>query len=101
MINAAKELTRKNAESFLEDKHIKKIADAYHGYLEVDDFSRSISQDEIKLKDYSLNISLYVRSELNTIKEDEILDVNESVDEWVDSRGSLHESMNKLINLVR
>lgn len=39
-INAVKEVTRKNAESFLEDEHITKIANAYGNYESIPGFAK-------------------------------------------------------------
>ena len=81
MINAAKELTRKSAESFLEGKHIKKIADAYHEYLDVDDFSRIVCIDEIAKYNYDLSIQKYIflqQGESSTME----LSLKEYIDEW-------------------
>lgn len=39
-INAVKEVTRKNAESFLEDEHITKIANAYDDYESIPGFAK-------------------------------------------------------------
>lgn len=58
-INAKNEVTRKNAESYLEDKHIQKIANAYEGYQDIDNFARVVTNKEIENNNCSLNISLY------------------------------------------
>ena len=58
-INAKEEVTRKNAESYLEDKHIQKIANAYEGYKDIDNFARVVTNKEIENNNCSLNISLY------------------------------------------
>jgi type I restriction enzyme M protein len=58
-INAKDEVTRKNAESYLEDKHIEKIANAYAEYKDIDNFARVVTNQEIENNNCSLNISLY------------------------------------------
>lgn len=60
-INAVNEVTRKNAESFLEKDHIKHIAKIYEEYSEEDSFSSVVSNDKIASNRYSLNIPSYVR----------------------------------------
>lgn len=69
-INAVNEVTRKNAQSYLEDEHIAKIADAYENYKEVDNFSRIATVREIADNDYSLSIPLYVKPEMHEGEED-------------------------------
>jgi len=44
----------------LGDGHIKKIAEAYRKFGEVDGFARAVSRDEVKENDYNLNVTLYV-----------------------------------------
>jgi len=59
-INAKHEVTRKNAESYLEDKHIEKIASAYSTYAEIEGFSHIADYEEIEKNEFELSISLYV-----------------------------------------
>lgn len=49
--------------------HINKIVDAYRKFKNVDGFSKVVSIEEIKEKDYNLNVSLYV---FPTIEEEKI-----------------------------
>jgi type I restriction enzyme M protein len=61
LINALNEVTRKNAQSWLEDGHIKKIADAYEKYENIDGFANVITIAESEKNNFSLSIPLYVR----------------------------------------
>lgn len=74
-INAKHEVTRKNAQSYLEESHIKKISDAYSNYEEVDGFSKIVPVNDVLANDGELTISLYLPEE-NT---DEIMTVGEAV----------------------
>ena len=60
-INAVDEVERKNAQSYLEDKHIEKIASAYNKYETDDDFARVVSIRDIEDNNFSLSIPLYVK----------------------------------------
>jgi type I restriction enzyme M protein len=60
LINAVNDVTRKNAQSWLEDAHIKKIADAYERYADVDGFAKAITIADAAQNSYSLSIPLYV-----------------------------------------
>jgi type I restriction enzyme M protein len=62
-INAINEVTRKNAQSYLEDVHISKIADTCLNYQEEKGFSKIASVREISENDFSLSIPLYVKAE--------------------------------------
>lgn len=44
----------------LSEEHIKKIVEVYREFKEVEGFSRIVSIDEVREKDYNLNVSLYV-----------------------------------------
>lgn len=61
-INAINEVTRKNAQSYLEDQHIAKIADTYKDFREEDNFSKIVTVREISENDFSLSIPLYVKA---------------------------------------
>jgi type I restriction enzyme M protein len=61
LINAVGEVTRKNAQSWLEDSHIRKIADAYEGYTDVDGFASVITIADAERNGFSLSIPLYVK----------------------------------------
>jgi type I restriction enzyme M protein len=65
LINAVNDVTRKNAFSYLEDAHVKRIADAYEGYADIDGFSKVITIADTAKNAYSLSISLYVREVIN------------------------------------
>jgi type I restriction enzyme M protein len=65
LINAVNDVTRKNAQSWLEDAHIKKIADAYEKYADIDGFAKVITIADAAQNAYSLSIPLYVREAAN------------------------------------
>ena len=83
LINAVNEVTRKNAQSYLDDVHIQKIADAYQSYTDIDGFSKVITIEDSKKNGYSLSIPLYVRE----VVSEEAVDnrsVAECAAEWLD-----------------
>ena len=76
-INAKEEITRKDGFSFLEDKHIAKILDAYLGFSHIDNFSEVVANKELLANNSSLSVAYYV----NHINEDDDSDdvgVNEA-----------------------
>lgn len=62
-INAINEVIRKSGQSFLEEPHIKRIAETYCDYKETDYFSKSVTIDEVGKNNYSLSIPLYIDKE--------------------------------------
>lgn len=85
-IDASAEVTRRNAQSYLEDAHIAKIASAYESNEAVRGFSAYATIDEITDKNFSLSIPLYVRNEANVIVNGNETDIVAAVDEWEDAR---------------
>jgi len=61
LINAANEATRKNAQSYLEEGHIKKIAGTYEEYADIDGFAKVIEIEDTVKNGYSLSIPLYLQ----------------------------------------
>ena len=96
-INAKHEVTRKNAQSYLEESHIKKIADAYLNYEEIDKFSKVVSTKDVLANDGELTISLYLPEE-NT---DEILTLEEAVDAWSEISERTANEYTKLTKMIK
>ena len=63
-IDAKLEVTRKNTESWLEDSHIKRIAAAYHKFVNEKCFAAVASNEDVLANNASLAISNYVRSDV-------------------------------------
>ena len=96
-INAVREVTRKNAQSYLEDEHINHIASVYDQYSDEDSFSRVVPVDEIKNQGYSLNIPLYVRKQMDIPP---VVSPAEAADEWTTQRQITSQSISSLIQLL-
>lgn len=96
-INAVNEVIRKNAESYLTDEHIKKIANAFFDYTESEGFCTIVQNTDILKENSTLNISYYVSAGtsnlLNISLEDALL-------EWEDASMTLHNSNNTLTSLL-
>ena len=98
MINAVHEVIRKNGESLLLDKHIEKISSTYHEKREIEGFSKVTSLDEIKEKDYNLNISLYAYKGFLEISEEVLHD--DAIESWQNSAALTKQAYNKLMALI-
>jgi type I restriction enzyme M protein len=89
-INAVQEVERQNAQSYLANEHIQKIASAYDSYESIPDFAKVVTIKDIEENDFSLSIPLYVKH----FSQDENVDgrsVQERYDSW-----RTHSEMMKL-----
>lgn len=98
-INAIKEVTRKNAESYLEDEHIERIVSAYIGNQDIDKLCKLASKKEVASNNYSLSIPLYVHA-LESENCDEVLELSKSLNQWTKSHNEVKESIETLITLI-
>lgn len=96
-INAKHEVTRKNAQSYLEDEHIAKIAGVYSDYIAVDGFSAIASINEIASNDSKLSIALYVRG----IKGGDGISVEDAVTNWRESASRTQSEYEKLSAMIK
>ena len=96
-INAVKEVTRKNAESYLEKNHIEKILQAFHSSEDIEQFKQSVSIDDIANNDFDLSIQKYV-----FIKdvEDEEISFSGAISKWKESKEKVHVNYSTLIDLL-
>lgn len=95
-INAKHEVTRKNAQSYLEQDHIDKIANTYFDFAEIDGFSAVADLKTIKANNSKLSIALYVRNSDST---SEILDFDSALETWLSNSSSLHKELGELDKL--
>lgn len=96
-INAKNEVTRKNAESYLEQSHIEKIVSAYRNEKDVPDFKRIVDLDEIERNKYDLSIQKYVF--INDVSSDKV-DFNDALAEWESSHSMMSLLMTELLNML-
>ena len=97
-INALLDVTRKNGESYLEDEHIKRIADAYHSKATIDNFSRLVDVNEIASYDFDLSIQKYVF--LPKEDADTLISLDEASKAYLNAQKQIDESVSELLKLV-
>lgn len=97
-INARNEVTRKNAESFLEDTHIEKIASVYHQFKVVDGFSAIADNESILRNDGKLSIALYVTNAGDGDQEKQSFD--DAIAEWMTGYAEMRETYDALCNML-
>jgi len=98
-INAIHEVTRKNAQSFLDDLHIDKIAKTYHDYTDVEGFARVVTIEDTSNNAFSLSIPLYIRDE-SDISNVIDLSITECIELWNESRNDMIVSYEQLKNVL-
>ena len=94
-INAINEVERKNAQSYLEEKHIKRIAEAYLKYTDEDGFAKVATIQEIDDNNFSLSIPLYVKQAEDESSVD-TRNVQEHYESWRASSEMMKLSFKKL-----
>ena len=95
-IDAKNEVTRKNSESFLEDKHIQRIASTYHKFCSCEKFSYVATLEEVRQNDYWLGIPKYV----SKITGGNTSEIDDAISEWFVSSAYLHDRCAELNKLV-
>lgn len=98
-INAVNEVTRKNAESYLENDHIQKIADAYAGFKDIDGLAAVAKINDIKENTFSLSIPLYVKQDTSNGNID-ARNLQEHYDDWRQASKRMHDSYDRLNELL-
>ena len=102
-INAVNEVTRERAQSFLTDEHIQRIVQAYRDFADSDGLSRVVGTDEVREKDCSLNLPLYVRADNGKGSSDKTegsVSLEQAIAEWQQSSKTLRKSMNGLFAIL-
>lgn len=97
-INARNEVTRKNAESYLEDAHIEKIASVYHQFKVIDGFSAIADNETILRNDGKLSIALYVTNTGDGDQEKQSFD--DAIAEWMTGFAEMRETYDALCNML-
>jgi type I restriction enzyme M protein len=96
-INAVNEVTRKNAESKLEPKHIKKISTAFFEKKDVEHFCKVVDNQTVLDNGSNMTISLYA---MPKIDREEILPLTDSINKWDLASGQANNCLETLMNLL-
>lgn len=99
-INAVNEVIRKNAQSYLEDKHIERIAGAYAAYVDEPNFARVVTIADTKQFGYSLSIPLYVRADTDTGTNVDY-SLAECIELWNESRNDMKVAYTGLKEMLK
>ena len=96
-INAINEVTRKNGESYLEEKHIKKILSAFYNNSDIPQFKETIDINDIRNNEYDISIQKYVF--INDLKE--YIDCRSAFENWQNIKAEFHNSVEVLFNMIQ
>ena len=99
-INAVNEVTRKNAQSFLELQHIEKIAGAYEAFRSDGKIAKKVSIRDVEKHDFSLNLPLYISVATATNSGSDEQDIQSRYESWVLARDAASHSCEQLIQLL-
>ena len=96
-IDARKEVTRKNAESYMTEEQILRVANTYLGYQNEDRFSAIAPLEEILSNDAKLSIPLYVH---NYTEADDTIAVEDAIAEWMEASALCSEECQLVAKLI-
>jgi len=94
-INAVNDVTRERSQSFLDEEHIQKILKAYKDFKDIEGFAKVATIEDIRSRQSSLSIVLYVRSKNgngNAIEKP----LKTAISDWQQSSETLRNSMESL-----
>ena len=100
LINASNHIERQGSQNFIPEEDIRTIAEAYVEYEEIDGFSRAITIDEALENDGSLSVTLYLPNIGENNVEDESIEFEDTINEWMSSSLKLHEECELLIHML-
>ncbi|MDE0162418.1 MAG: class I SAM-dependent DNA methyltransferase [Acidimicrobiaceae bacterium] len=94
LIDAASEVTRERAQSFLTTGHIDRIVRAFRSFDTENDFAAVVATEEILQQDSNLSISLYVRQ----ANDHEEHNLEEAVSAWKQSATELRQAAHNVLS---
>lgn len=94
-IDAKEKVTRKNAESYLEQSHINEIVKAYQSNDNIPGFASIVNNGEVKGNNNSLAISMYVTSSTSSV-----YNTDECMQNFISTIKPCHEDLDYLIKLI-
>lgn len=97
-INAVKEVTRKNGESYLEPGHIEKIVKAYYSDGDIADFKKLVDVSEIAKNEYDISVQKYVF--INLRESVEVLSIDESYQQWLQAQQTNNNNIETFLYLL-
>lgn len=95
-IDAKNEVTRKNAESFLEPQHIAKVVSAYSGFEDIASFSKVIENTKIIENNSLISIQSYVEDDTSNV----FYNLEASISNWEEVSKNMHNTIDKFLTII-
>lgn len=99
-INAKNLVSRKDGFSYLEDNHIRQIADAYKAFTDIEAFSHVVSIKDIENNKFKLTISLYIKSDVKFGSVEDETSLETIFSEWCSERQTSDTLLETLISKI-
>lgn len=99
-IDAKNEVTRKNSFSYLEDKHIEKIANAYHEFKDIDGFAKVVDITDVQKNSSKLSIPLYVVATDAPASAVDGLTIDEQYNVWNTASNNARSEIESILDIV-
>lgn len=97
-INGLEQVVEEKQTAFLSDENIQKLFELYSGYEDIHRLSHVATLDEIKDKDYSLNVPMYVEKyDLGEIEES----IPELIQQWNESSSDVKQHTTELFSTLK
>lgn len=93
-IDARTEVTRKNAQSYLEPCHIDKIVAAYEEFVNISGFSTVVDKQDIQKNNSKLSVARYVTN-VNLCSDDN--DIGSAVANWANCSKNMHKDFEMVL----
>ncbi len=98
-INAVDEVTRKNAQSYLDADHITKIVKSYEDGAKNNGFCKFVPLDELARNNYSLSIIRHTHNNKVDFSE-QTIDFSDSLNEWSEAAEAVRSSYTDLMKML-
>ena len=100
-IDAVNEVTRKNAQSYLEARHIDKIVSAYNAFQDDPGFSAVVPLETIIQNKSELRIAAYVENNKTAEQKQTRLDFETAFDLWQKQNAAMKQAYQSVLSLVK
>ncbi len=98
-IDASAEFVRGSAKNKLDERHRKKILDAFSKRKDVEYFAKLVDNKEIAENEYNLSVSNYVIAE-DTREVVDIVELNKEIEQIVAKQSELRESIDEIVKEI-
>lgn len=101
LIDARSEIREERTQSFLDPNHISRIHSTYEGFKDIDSFAKVVDLDEVRKKEYSLNIKEYIIDRKYIDEDLEKRSISYFIEQWKKSSIELKGSLQSLKEAIK